>query len=278
MLCKGLLLGAKGLLLLRDVHLLAELSLAERTERTCTLQRRLQPLEAKPRTVLARLLSKLLLRVELLLGSGVRILEPTGLDIAHLGAQIASGFRLDHSLPAAAKRPSLDCFPCTLGTSNIRLALRLTLLDVHHILHVGVHVAGSYSAELPGLVWGKPCTSAKSTLRGCAGEPRGLADLPSDSLLTGGLERLLLQRVEPGNALARVGLVRRLGQRRCFGQRLLRVGFRPTRQINNRSLRAATATTRVKCAAHAAEVARMLGLDDHFDPSKNFWYITLWTA
>ena len=91
-----------------------------------------------------------------------RAQSPTISELAKMAVQKElmdrAAVRLNHSLTAPTECARLGSFPGALGTRNISLALRLTLLNRHHILHVGVHVASGLRAELPGLVRTEPHT------------------------------------------------------------------------------------------------------------------------
>jgi hypothetical protein len=107
-LAQCLLLCAHLGLKTNDVFLLAKLRLTQSAQLACTLKRGLKTLHAKTGTVLARLLTKLLLAGKLILGSVKRRLIPTSANIPLLRTQIALALCLNNCLPGTAESPGAN--------------------------------------------------------------------------------------------------------------------------------------------------------------------------
>ena len=230
----GLLLSAHLVLQIDVAKLLTILRLAQLAQLTSGLQPGLQPLHSVACTVLTRLFAhllrlqtsalvgqlglqvSLLLSVELLLRVLERRVLPLCLNVALLGCQVTCGFRLHDACTGAAKRTRANSLTSTLGSCNIGLSLGFALLNVHHTLHVGVHVLADVLAcvilradllcvELRGVVLGP-----HSALSCQPSQTRCGIQLGRSAHIGCALERLLLHGAEPRNVLGWVFAERRV--------------------------------------------------------------------
>ena len=116
-----MLLRAQLVLQTDDVLLLPKLLLAKRAQLPRALQGCLQVLKAVARAVLARLLTKLLLSVELLLRPVKRLLVALVQHVLLLHTQIALTLGLNNCLPAATKRTLANGLRLVLVAQHFRL-------------------------------------------------------------------------------------------------------------------------------------------------------------
>jgi hypothetical protein len=173
--------------------LLAKLSLTQSAQLPRTLEGGLKTLHAETRTILAGLLTKLLLTGKLLL----RLIEgshvPTGADVTHLSAKIALALCLNNSLTTTAKSPGANCLRLISHPLHLGRTLGFPKLGLHRHFNERVHVlSGSASGELPHAE--RTVLSAKGPQRRSTSHlPAKLTKLRRAHLPCGCL-RLLLER------------------------------------------------------------------------------------
>ena len=187
-------------------------------------------------------------RAELICGSVIRSLRPTGLNILHLRAQAALTLSTLDAFAVTTKSTGLGGLCLLLLTEHLGGASSLHLLPVNDVLLVRRHVC----ADVLRKAFRASIHAIRSTV--C----------------------LLLQRCKLCGALAGVRRVRVLvdvGELTGILEKTLCGRLCPVREIGDLGLRSATAAVihpTSRREASAFTVTAMLARDDHLDTSKNF--------
>ena len=171
-------------------------------------------------------------------------MKTTRLNIAKLGSQIALAFGLNDGLAGTPKSTALHSLRLVCLTLYLRGATRFAHLRLKRLLDERRHVHARLLAKLTGLVGAETITGTQSANGSSTGQTHTKLTSSRWAKLFSSAESLLLERLEPGDALPTIRCVIACSKSLTLGQYVLRRRFCPIRQFGYCGLRtAATAAT-----------------------------------